>query len=283
MINYGPDGASPDLLRLQRVHKRLLAKLAVRCDELGLQWFLVAGSALGSIRHGDVIPWDDDIDVGLVRDDYERLCADLAIRPIPGTTLQSWATDPEYALAFANLRLDGSFYSEDHVNETGVHRGIYIDLFPFDRLPRSAMTAALQRSLLGLLNLVIMPAYYDAVTNDRSAIRNGMRVLALWLRPLFRKETLYRTRESLSRLKSSAKGDWADCFGMFGVGYHKRTKVRLSELVPPSTGKFGELNVPLPAQPDAYLRRMYGDYMALPPESEREPKHGMRVCFPEGD
>src|SRR5918993_4555253 len=149
MIDYRDGEPTAELLRLERIHKEILAKLADYCGRHGVQWFLVAGSAIGAVRHGDVIPWDDDVDVGLLRDDYDRLCALLAREPIPGTFLQDCRNQPGYPLAFAKLRLDGSYLEEPDFKDTAFHRGISIDLFPFDRLPRNALLRAVQRGALG--------------------------------------------------------------------------------------------------------------------------------------
>ncbi|HYD23643.1 MAG TPA: LicD family protein [Croceibacterium sp.] len=280
MIAYRDGRPSPDLLRLQHQHKRLLRLLAATCERHGLRFFLAAGSALGAVRHGDVIPWDDDIDVGMLRPDYDRLCRLLAREPIPGTFLQHWDSEPGYPLPFAKLRLDGSFIDDAEFDATGFHRGISIDVFPYEPLPRSTLAVWLQRYGLGLLNLLILPPLYEGAAAPRSRPRRALKALAVKARAVVPLRPLVRAREWLLRMEVLPKGEWADCYAMFGVSSHRRTMVRRRDLEPPSMGRFGGDAVPLPADTDAYLARLYGDYMQPPAEDRRVPLHTGRVDFP---
>jgi len=279
MIEYRDGKPSADLLRLQRVHKGMLAQLAEYCDEKGIQWFLAAGSALGAVRHGDVIPWDDDIDVGLKREDYDRLCASLRREPIRGMFLQDWVSQPGYALPFAKLRLDGSFLDEPG-SEPGFHCGIAIDLFPYDHLPRTSLAIWVQRQVLGLLNFVIMPSTYDVASKPRSYLLRGARSMAQKVRAMVPLKPLIRARELVSRADFLPKGQWADCCGMFGYSNFSRTLVPLNDVLPTREGRFGELRVFLPGNPDSYLSRLYGDYMRPPQAENIGLMHATLVRFP---
>jgi lipopolysaccharide cholinephosphotransferase len=280
MIEYHDGQAGPDLLRLQQEHKELLAKLAAFCERHDLQWFLVAGSALGAVRHGDVIPWDDDIDVGMLREDYDRLCRLLPSDPIPGVFLQNWQSQPGYPLPFAKLRLDNSFIDDPEFDATGFHRGISIDVFPFDPLPRSRLAVGLQRYALGLLNLMILPPIYEGAAAPRSRGRRTVKALAVKARSVLPLRPFVRAREFFMRMPFLRKGEWVDCYAMFGISSYRRTMVRLDEIEPPGRAKFGSDERPVPRNADAYLRRLYADYTRLPPEDLRVPLHTKHVEFP---
>lgn len=280
MIEYREGKPSEDLLRLQRVHKTMLAQLAEYCEKRSFAWFLAAGSALGSVRHGDVIPWDDDVDVGLTRKDYDRLCASLRQDPIPGMFLQDWVSEPGYVFPFAKLRLEGSLLDEPTFAKAGFHRGIAIDLFPYDHLPRTSLARWLQRQVLGLLNFIIMPRSYDKASKPRSFPLRGARSLAQNVRGVMPLKLLLRAREIISRANFLPKGEWADCCGMFGYSNFSRTMVPLRDILPTREGRFGELRVFLPGNTDSYLRRLYGDYMQPPRAESIGLMHATGVRFP---
>ena len=106
MTTYIDGQASESLQRLQRVLARVTAQLFDWCRDHDLTMVLVAGSALGAERHGDFVPWDDDIDIGMTRADFDRFIDLFQTKPVPGMVLQSWQTEAEYPYSFAKVRLD---------------------------------------------------------------------------------------------------------------------------------------------------------------------------------
>ena len=120
---------------LQKVELDILQHFIEACEKLNVQYFLVCGSALGAKRHGGFIPWDDDMDVGMYREDYNKFMEQApAILP-EGYFLQNYKTDPAYSNVFAKLRNSNTTYIEKTAAELKINHGIYIDIFPLDGYP----------------------------------------------------------------------------------------------------------------------------------------------------
>jgi lipopolysaccharide cholinephosphotransferase len=279
MIAYADGRASPALLRLQREEKRLAGILVEFCETRGLAPFLVAGSALGAWRDGDFIAWDDDIDLGMVRSDFEAFVAAWIREPQQGISLQSHHTEPGYPLAYAKLRLDGTRVVEDAAVADRHHQGIFIDIFPFDVLPRSPLLRRVQQLALEAINLFVMSYSHQVAMNSQLAGLRLLRLLALALRPLVPVRKLIGLRERFNRMAWAEGSDELACFEMYGIRFARRTWVRREVLVPPQRAAFGELTMPVPAQCDAYLTGVFGDYRRLPPEDRRQPLHVRAVDF----
>lgn len=279
MIAFTGGRPSPKLKRLQSEEKRLAGVLVEFCEARGLAPFLVAGSALGAWRDGDFIAWDDDIDFGMLRGDYEAFVAAWMHEPLPGIRLQSHHTEPGMPLAFAKLRLEGTQVIEDAALPAGHYQGIYIDIFPFDALPRSALLRWLQQAALRAISLFVMSYSREMAKHSPLAALRLLRRLAFVLRPVVPVKGLIRLREWLNRMPFAQPSDDLVCFEMYGIRFAHRTMVKRDVLVPPGRHRFGELTLPVPACCDAYLTGVFGDYHRLPPEEKRQPLHIRAVDF----
>lgn len=134
---YNPDGS---LLRKHQLKMlEMLKYIDQVCRKHSIDYWLCSGTLLGAVRHGGFIPWDDDVDIEMRREDYRRLMDILKGKIKPGYALQTHETDVNYFLPFAKLRDLNSKIVEPNKNGgkdkdiNYKYRGIFIDIFPLER------------------------------------------------------------------------------------------------------------------------------------------------------
>ena len=132
---YNPDGS---LLRRQQLRmKEMLAEVDRICKKHNIPYWLSGGTLLGAVRHGGFIPWDDDLDIEMLKKDFKRLMKVLP-EELPKTmVLQTMETDPLYLSFYAKVRDRRSYLEEpNHYDRLYRERGIFIDIFPLYPQPK---------------------------------------------------------------------------------------------------------------------------------------------------
>lgn len=255
---------SIELTPLQSIQLDLLKQIIQICEANRLRYYLLGGSALGAVRHMGFIPWDDDIDIGLPRKDFETLLR-IAPRSLPPHLfLQFRRSEPEYPYGFAKLRNSETAFIESNCAGLDINHGIYLDLFPLDGAPTAILLRWLQMRALRALRLIV---YWQAGV---AIERRLNRVVASSLSRLVGSVSASALEERIatlwefdnSRYASNWFGSWGDKEiinrAFFGEG---------------RPIQFENLEVLVPVNVDSYLSCLYGDYMELPPEHKRKPHH----------
>lgn len=253
----------------REVQLGVLTALDRHCREQGLTYYLGYGTLLGAVRHGGFIPWDDDVDVMLPRADYERLVDTFAATGPAGFTLRSPQTQAGWPLPYTKVCDDRTLLVEPF--EVPVEMGVNVDVFPLDPVPSGRLPRTLQSRLLRRLGWALELRYIAAergrAWHGTAAIRVGKPVLRLvpmgWL---------VRAVERCAR--------WPGKDARLGVrlGYDDWS-VPASSMGVPVEVDFEGLRCLAPADPDAVLTAVYGDYLSLPPESERVSHHAFTASW----
>ena len=123
------------LRTLQCTQLELLKVFDRFCREHDLHYSLYAGTLLGAVRHKAFIPWDDDLDVCMSRTEYDRFVALWSENHHPGYILQNKGNTPAFSQSFTKLRKDHTTFLQDIEEANAYHTGIFIDIFPIDRIP----------------------------------------------------------------------------------------------------------------------------------------------------
>lgn len=109
------------------------------CREHGIVYYIMGGTALGAVRHGGFIPWDDDLDIFMTPDQYEIFKAVFDEYNSSAYILQEWRTDKKY-LEYAKVRMNGTtFIEENFKDRTDMHHGIYVDIMILHKVPENNM------------------------------------------------------------------------------------------------------------------------------------------------
>ena len=250
------------LRQCQLVQLRLLKILDAICAEKGWRYWLDGGTLLGAVRHRGFIPWDDDVDVAMPREDYEAFCRTAAPLLPDDTFLATAESDPAYPhMHIAKLRDRRSWFKErlPLAQTIRYHQGIDLDIFPADRVRKTRVAAA---SLAGrLLNPVAIHAPGHFLKNLRKAPVIEFRRLV----------GSARIQQAFLR-HCTARPDQAPFlwFQLFKAKVFPRLWLEDDDLFPLQRLAFEDAVFSAPRNPDRYLRLMYGDYMQLPPEDRRE-------------
>lgn len=122
---------------LQQKEFQLLKKFIDICDYLNLTYYLVCGSCLGAVKYQGFIPWDDDVDVALPRDDYEIFIEKASQYLEDNQFLQNYHTEPDFPIIFTKLRDSSTTFIEKTAANLDINHGIYIDIFPLDGYPKN--------------------------------------------------------------------------------------------------------------------------------------------------
>lgn len=264
--------------QLKMVELEILEEFIGICESLGLSYFAVQGTLLGAIRHDGFIPWDDDIDVGMLRKDYE-----IFVKRAPDLLpdyyfLQTFHTDPEFYHCFGKLRDTRTTFIETTASKLNkMNQGIFIDIFPFDYYPENIFDAHFFELKKFILRYRLRSKFYipqDDKLCPANIIRKSMMFIAKVLCPseytaLERSEKLFKSISSSKLLVNN------------GSPWGKREIVHKSWMKDTEEHTFMNLSICIPKGYDAYLKHVYGEYMVLPPEAERRPHHFAKVIDPE--
>lgn len=132
------------LRKVQLLELEIAKELKRICEKNNIKYFLLWGSLLGAVRHQGFIPWDDDMDFGMLREDYEKLIEACKTDLDARFFLQTWDTDSNYPFAYAKLRLKGTHIIEQFSENSMMNDGIFIDIFPLDNAPDSCIKRKIQ-------------------------------------------------------------------------------------------------------------------------------------------
>lgn len=256
---FAPEGSM--LRRQQQRMLEMMVWLDDVCRRHRIPYWLGSGTLLGAVRHGGFIPWDDDVDIEFRREDYPRLLQVLT-QETAGTdyALQTHDTDPGYFFTYAKLRDRRSRLQE----QTGYDRiftyqGIYLDLFVLE--PMTKPLHWLSNRTFGIIYKVLRNPEY----NTQQLIRKTDSIYRVNMRFVF---PLLRL---LSRLFSPRLLTYSP-----GIPFESQRDP--AELFPLSTVVFEGHRFSAPHNPEAYLRRMFGNWQRLP-DVDKISTHTARLEF----
>ena len=142
------------LRRLQLVQLELLVELDRVCRKCGIRYLMDGGTMIGAIRHNGFIPWDDDIDVAMLREDYEKFKTVLGELK-PQYFFQDHTTDASYRWGYGKLRKVGTSLIRKGQEHIKCRDGVFIDIFPYDDIPKLRVLQILQDWYLFCLRKIL--------------------------------------------------------------------------------------------------------------------------------
>ena len=187
-----------DLSKINEVQVNILKEITAVCNQLNIKFFMVHGSLLGAVRNNKFVLGDDDIDIAMKRNDYDRFVSYAPNIINQRFFIQTSDSENEYSLEFAKVRDCETTYVTYAMQNLNVNHGIYIDIFPIDYKPASNISHKIYNYALKLVSLRLSNYYLENERNLRKIIRYCTRALiptrkfAFWLR----KKIIYSVKKS---------------------------------------------------------------------------------------
>ena len=250
---------------VRQLQRRILGNLLAVdkvCREHALHYYIYDGTMLGAVRHKGFIPWDDDLDIAMPREDYETFITYANEWLEEPYEFVSYETDSAYPLPFGKVQdASTTLIERPHLPYLG---GLYIDVFPIDGVPSNALLRRIHLVRYDILKKLVYMAYRDPYRHGHGP--------SSWLPLLCRKvigqQRLQRATRRLLRKFPFSKSEKVCVFddGFKGV-------IDKQVLGQPTPVVFEEHEVMGVEHADAYLSHMYGDYMTIPPHDDQK-QHG---------
>ena len=241
------------------------------CKKNNISYFLAYGTLLGAVRHHGIIPWDDDADLMMKREEYERFQKLIISAPPEGYEAYSIYNTPGYYYPFIKFGKKNTLLVEPFGYVPAKGLGINIDVFPIDGCPGQNRHQACQYAHL------FAPVYQDRLykyfkkwgrmtkkEKIKCLLRADLRIpfiRRLYFKHLYKKSARYSLKDTTF---------FADLTWSFAPDNDVHANTLIKELI---SVPFGEKLLPIPSGYDTILREEYGDYMTPPDENNRQSTH----------
>lgn len=253
--------------KIQEIELKNLKVLDEVCKKLNIEYFLYGGTLIGAVRHKGFIPWDDDLDVAMERQDYMKFVHEAHAFLPEEYSLQTPYTDKKTPYLYSKLRLKGTKYIEYISHKLKIEQGVYIDIYPIDNIPDDDNEYIRQHKKYQKLAMkyVLRQCCHPSVEEKglKRKVKNIMRfILSTIIKVVPQKWFVKRADGIMTKyngIRTIRKGN---------LSYPKLGNV-FYDLFPLQTGTFENITVKLPGKWDEHLKSRYGNYMEFPPEEER--------------
>ena len=263
---YDPD----DLKRVQDLELKILKEVISICEKHGLKYYAYGGTALGAIRHNGFIPWDDDIDIAMFRDDYEELLKIMETELGEEYYVLTMLKQKDFYMPISQVCLKGTRFENSYELPTSHVKGICIDIFPIDNLPKSFNKQKIQHYMVQIIRHLLINSLYNINTPNKimsfihSVIHHILKTIP---GPKFLKKRYLNRLTKYNEIETNyctvffSQVDFLK-FGKYGF-FDKR------DFEPSIKVKFEDIEINIQKEYDKILTMYYGDYMTLPPKEKR--------------
>lgn len=258
---------------LRQLHAELhdiLGEVCRVCELASIPYFIQGGTAIGAHFFEDIVPWDDDIDLGMTRENYERFLREAPALLGKDYLLQEFTTERDTPFYFAKVRKRGTRFVESEWVGLDISEGIYIDIFPYDLIPDNPTLERRQRARVGfwvncfMAKSVWLWRWFKRANNGVVHRKSMVSCFAiLCVTSLMSKERIYRRlHRELTRYNSTQAT-------RYNIVRMPKDMIERSAIENPERRRFGGRELWAPSSLESYLRNHYGDIQKWLPEDKR--------------
>lgn len=283
-MNYNATDNS-ELRKLQLYELNLLKVFADICEKNDLRYYMIGGTMLGAVRHRGFIPWDDDIDIGMPREDYKKFMEIVGDQLPDGYVFLNYKTDQDYLRYFSRL-VDTRVKIYNDSNTDTLLENAWMDIFPLDGTPDNSLRRLVFFGCLCVRRVMYHFSCFEQMVNlmrpgrpkyQQMIIRFGMRFKIGRKRDS--KQILDRIDQKLQKYSFDRSGYVMNFFG----AYVKKEIVPREWFGAGQKYLFEDVMLNGPSEYDIYLRQFYGDY-TVPPSDEHKDKHNIaKIVYTDGE
>ncbi len=260
-----------DLNKLKKDMIFVIESLDALCKKYDINYFAIGGTMLGAVRHNGFIPWDDDVDLGMLLEDYEKFLA------IPSDEFKDFGLYAPEKNPGGYFSMVTKYYYKDSrftiklAKESGIdNMGIFVEIFPFFDLPENNSKIDLMYRRMELYKAMYSTLVVNKVVvydkGVKAVIKKVVKKLLLAMLHIFR-----WTPEKVARCYTDTARRYTDKDAKYVASFSDVFNIQQKKIFKTlDRVAFEDITMPIPKDYDLYLKRIYGDdYMTLPPEDKR--------------
>lgn len=256
---------------IKKLEIEMMEEVKRICEKHNIKYFLVGGSLLGAVRHKGFIPWDDDLDFGMLREDFDKFKKVAPAELNPRYTYQSYQTEPNSHYIFDKIRLKDTFFTTKFSDMFEIENGLFIDILIYDKTAKSPRLQKMHTDALRRWTRVLSIRW---VNKPRKNVAYKFSKIALPFMRLLPVRFYHTVFNIMLKWYKNSSSTWA----IDGVGQNiERGAFPIEWLEETIDAPFENTTFPIPKGYDEYLRHWYGNnYMELLPISTRNSGHVLK-------